>query len=473
MTERLGRWLFAPRDAAALVVFRVVFGLLVSVSAARFLAYDWVEPLFTAPGFRFSYWGFSWVPWPGARGVYALFWALIPLGLMVAAGLFYRFASVALFLAFAWLQLLDVANWLNHYYLASVLALFFALMPLHRAFSLDAWRKPGLRSEMLPGWCTVLLRFQIGTVYFFAGLAKLNADWLLNAQPLSLWLAARSDLPLVGPLFELPATAFFMSWAGFLFDTTIALWLSLKATRRWAYLAVLAFHGATWLLFPIGMFPFIMTAAALVFFEPSWPRRFLGRSSTAAARVPVHVPRFAAVAVAAGAAWALLQLGLPLRAHLYGGDVSWHEQGMRFAWRVMTREKNGSVTYHVRQQATGRVWQLSPSRYLTRLQERELSVQPDLILRLAHHIARDFEGRGLGPVEVRAEAWVSWNGRPAALLVDPSVDLAKQRDGLTAKAWIQPSPPSAPLQLVRRSPPTPSGPAERNPEIVRSYTTPH
>lgn len=449
MTERLSRWLLSPRDAAALVVFRIVFGVLIAVSAARFLAYDWVEPLFTAPGYRFSYWGFSWVPWPGAQGVYALFWALIPLGLMVAAGLFYRFASAALFVAFAWLQLLDVSNWLNHYYLASVLALFFALMPLHRAFSLDAWRRPALKSATLPGWCTVLLRFQIGVVYFFAGLAKLNSDWLLHAQPLSLWLAARSDLPVLGPLFELPATAYFMSWAGFLFDTTIVLWLSLKATRRFAYLAVLCFHAATWLLFPIGMFPFIMTAAALVFFEPSWPRRLLRRPLPDLS-VPSRAPRFATAALVAGAAWALVQVGLPLRAHLYGGDVSWHEQGMRFAWRVMTREKNGSVTFHVRQSATGRVWQLSPSRYLTRLQERELSVQPDLILQLAQHIASDFERRGLGPVEVRAEAWVSWNGRPAALLVDPSVDLARERDGLGAKPWILPSPSSAPLRLVRR-----------------------
>ena len=37
-------------------------------------------------------------------------------------------------------------------------------------------------------------------VYVFAGLAKLNADWLLDAQPLRIWLAARSDLPIVGPL---------------------------------------------------------------------------------------------------------------------------------------------------------------------------------------------------------------------------------------------------------------------------------
>jgi hypothetical protein len=154
--------------------------------------------------------------------------------------------------------------------------------------------------------------------------------------------------------------------------------------------------------------------------------------------------------MAVGCAWAALQVGLPLRAHLYGGEVSWHEQGMRFAWRVMTREKNGAVTFHVRQTSTGRAYQVSPSRYLTRLQERELAVQPDLILQLAHHIGADFARRGLGPVEVRAEAWVSWNGRDAALLIDPAIDLLCERDGLASKRWILPAPGTGPLQLVQR-----------------------
>lgn len=74
--------------------------------------------------------------------------------------------------------------------------------------------------------------------------------------------------------------------------------------------------------------------------------------------------------------------------------------------------------------------------------------QPDLILQLAHHIGRDFEARGLGPMEVRAEARISLNGRRAALLVDPSADLTRVLDGLTPASWILPHPPEAP-PLIR------------------------
>ncbi len=76
-----------------------------------------------------------------------------------------------------------------------------------------------------------------------------------------------------------------------------------------------------------------------------------------------------------------------------------------------------------------------------------MSVQPDLILQLARRIAHDFEARGQGPVEVRADARVSLNGRTAALLVDPEVDLARVVDGLAPKPWILPAPESPPLRL--------------------------
>lgn len=76
-----------------------------------------------------------------------------------------------------------------------------------------------------------------------------------------------------------------------------------------------------------------------------------------------------------------------------------------------------------------------------------MSVQPDLILQLARHIARDFEAKGHGAVEVRADARVSLNGRPAELFLDPEVDLAREEDGLAPKRWIRPAPETPPVRL--------------------------
>ncbi len=449
MTEvaaRLWRRLNAPRDVAALVAFRVGFGLLVATSAVRFLAYGWVDTLFVRPTFHFHYWGFGWVPALGAPWIHLAFGALAVAGLLVALGLWYRAAVAAVFVLFTYLQLVDVSNYLNHYYLVSLLAGLLLVIPAHAALSVDAWRRPGLRRSTLPAWCTDLLRVQVAVVYVSAGLAKVGEDWLIHAQPLGIWLSARTSLPWIGPLLQERAAAYLASWGGFLFDTTVVAFLTWRRSRALAYAAVLVFHVATALLFPIGMFPVIMILAATVFFDPSWPRRFLRRAPPASGEAPVPPSARAwprRLALAAGAAYVLVQVALPLRAHLYGGDVRWHEQGMRFSWRVMSREKNGSVTFRVKNPSTGREWELSAHGYLTALQEREMSVQPDLILQLAHRIAGDFERAGKGPVEVRVDALASLNGRPAALLVDPTVDLARESDGLRPKRWILPAPPSA------------------------------
>jgi hypothetical protein len=158
-------------------------------------------------------------------------------------------------------------------------------------------------------------------------------------------------------------------------------------------------------------------------------------------------PALFRASVAAAACYCAFQLVWPLRTHLYGGDVLWHEQGMRFSWRVMLREKNGSVTYRVTDPRTGRTQEVPPRKYLDSRQERDFSSQPDLILQLAHTIARDFEAKeGVRPV-VRVQALASLNGRPAELLVDPEVDLAQVSDGLARARWIKPAPQSSPIHL--------------------------
>ncbi len=454
-----------PVDASWLAALRVAYGLIMSVSMARFIAYGWFDRFFIEPSFHFKYWGLGWVGVLPAPLLHALFWALAALGLAIAAGLRFRLAAALFVLGFSYLQVIDVATYLNHYYLAVLLGLLLAVSPAGSVAALRApWasgadgstaRAP--RATVAAGWL-FLMRFQVGVVYVFAGFAKSHADWLLHGQPLGIWLSSRLDFPLLGPLFAHPAASIALSWAGFLFDSTIVVWLSWARTRLWAFGLLIVFHGLTAVLFPIGLFPVIMTAAALVFFPPDWPRQLLGRwrtrgpsSAPAASPRLVATPRIGARAralVGLALAYALLQVTLPLRFVFYRDDVRWHEQGMRFSWRVMVREKNGSVTFRVSTGPTGRVFEVSPKRYLTPLQEREMASQPDLVVQLARHVRNDFTRRGLGPVQVRADAWVSLNGRRARRLIDPDVDLASVDLGLAPAAWILPAPAEPPPHLV-------------------------
>jgi vitamin K-dependent gamma-carboxylase len=445
MTDRIDR-ARRPTGTSALVVFRIALGAIVSVSALRFLWFGWVDELFVRPTFHFKYWGFSWVEPLSPPAMHVLFAVIAVLGACFAAGMLFRLVAPVLFLLFSYVQLVDVTNWLNHYYLVSLLLLLSSVMPLGRASSVDALLWPKARVTSFPWWCTWLLRFQVAVVYVSAGLAKLTRDWLLHAQPLDIWLHARCDVPWLGALFDERWVAYAFSWGGFLFDTSVVAFLLWRKTRPIAYGVLVAFHVTVGLLFPIGMFPFVMMAAALVFFPPDqfW------RSAADQAVVPV-APRHALAQNAwrcLAVAYVAVQILLPLRHHVYGGNVLWHEQGMRFSWRVMAREKNGSVMYVVEAPAEKRTWFVNPSRYLTDRQERELQGQPDLIVQLAHHIQRDFHRKGHGDVRVRAEVLVSLNGRGAARLIDPAVDLGSVPDGIGKAAYVLPEPQGPPIHLA-------------------------
>ncbi len=436
-----------PVDSASLAAFRILFGAVMCFGALRLIASGWLEVMYVEPSWTFTYPGFGWVrAWP-AWGMYLHYAVLAVLALMIALGLYHRIVTALFTLGFAYTQLIDVTNYLNHNYLVVLLGVQLACLPAAGIWSLDARRDPSRARTTIPAWHVWLLRFQISIVYVFAGLAKLKADWLLHGQPLNLWLTARVDTPVIGPLFAEPWVAMVMSWAGFLFDTTIALWLSIRRTRVVAYGALVVFHATTGYLLNIGMFPFIMTTSALILFSPSWPRRLLRRPAPVIEAPPFAPPR--RIAIYAIAIHVVLQLALPLRHVLYPGGVLWNEDGMRFAWHVVVREKQGSVTFIARF-ATGKRLEVPPTKYVTPRQEREMAGQPDLILQLARRVAADLEARGYRDFTLHAETQVSLNGRAPHPMIDPEVDLRGVTD-VGARGWVLPEPEEPPPTLSPRN----------------------
>ena len=420
-------------DAASLVVLRIAVGLLLFVSAVRFVARGWVDELLLAPSVHFHYWGFAWVGEPPAWLAYSLFITLAAASLALAAGLATRTSAALALVAFAWIELIDLTYYLNHYYFLTCLLATFVLVP----------PRPEADNRV-PAWKLALVRTQVGLVYVYAGLAKLGSDWLLHAQPLDIWLARHADVPIVGRFLDEPWLAYASSWAGVGFDLLIVPALLWSRTRAWAYTILVVFHVATGLLFPIGMFPYFMIAAATILFPPEWPRRWMAAGAALDRPVAVH-PTLERSLGGVAAALLLIQLLLPWRSLLYPGSTLWHEQGSRFAYRVMLVEKAGLIEYRVIDRKSGREWRVDPADELTRLQARMLSTQPDLILQYAHHLAERFEHEMPGTsIEVRVDAFVSLHGRPARRLIDPDVDLAHEHDTLAPKSWILTGPEEPP-----------------------------
>lgn len=501
MLRSFNNYLLRPLPIYTLVWLRIAIGLLGAGDIiGNGIYYHWYKDAFS--GFTFRYFGFEWVyPLPELL-LSAYFVIGFLLGIAVAVGWRFRVTAPLFALFFTYLFLLEKAHYLNHAYLFCWLCWILALTPAWREWSLDVWRKPQAWSPVVPRWSLVIFPTLMGVVYFFGGVAKLNADWLLHASPLGDWISTRSSLPLVGPLLAKPTTAYFMAWGGFLLDTFIAFLLLHRRWRWWALGGAVFFHVTNHLIFNIGIFPYLSLVLTSLFFEPDWPRRFVdflsGRNKvitawrdgwqrfvrenrTPNARFPQYVnelkyqgntPFFGITAVGSQPMGALkpaqqpikwpvfgfllllgVHLGLPLRHHFFHSDVAWSEEGHRYSWRMMLRSKRGTgdfkvavfrlgqpsdVSQEASPEAPDSVYTVYPRRVLSPRRARKLFTHPDMILQFAHYLAEECRAKG-DSCAVYANVRVKLNNGKMYPFVDARVDLARREwEWLATKDWVLP-----------------------------------
>ena len=443
--SKISQWSYAETSIAPLVVFRIIFGLMMFVGTLRFSLKGWIHDFFIQPDHFFHYYGFEWVKPMGEFGMYTIFGLLLISSLSIALGLFYRASSILFFLLFTYVELIDVTNYLNHYYFISLVSFLMFFLPANRSFSLDIWYNCEKTLKSIPNWTVGILKFQLALVYFFSGIAKLNYDWLFNAMPMSIWLQAKTHWPILGSLFTEKWVAYSCSWAACIFDLTVAFFLLSKRYRPIAYFVLVIFHVITGLMFPIGMFPWIMILATLIFFSPNFHERiiafirlifnFKAKKSTATNFLVLNRFKRKLLSVFL-LTFVLIQLLVPFRYVLYPGDLFWTEQGYRFSWRVMLIEKAGTAFFYVTDPETGNRGEVNNCDFLTPNQEKMMATQPDLILQYAHIIKEEVESRGLKNPIINAEVYVTLNGSRSKLFIDPEVDLTTLQDDFKPKDWI-------------------------------------
>lgn len=262
----LSRQLYSFTNSLPLAIYRIAFGLLSCFSLLRFIAKGWVEDCYLQPKFHFTYHYFEWIqPLNSTTAMYALVIFSAIAALFIAIGFLYRIATVVFFLSFTYLELIEQSWYLNHYYFVSIIAFLLCFIPAHNNYSIDAILIKGVRKTKIANWGPFILKIQISIVYFLAGIAKLKSDWLLDAMPLKLWLKAKTELPIIGSLFQYEITPYLFSYGGLIYDLSIPFLLWNKKTRPYAFATIVIFHVLTAALFNIGMFPWIMIAGSLIF----------------------------------------------------------------------------------------------------------------------------------------------------------------------------------------------------------------
>lgn len=140
--------------------------------------------------FNLPYTGFGWLPllrppWIHGVGV------LLGLGAVgIGLGFRYRISAVLTFLAWGYLYAVESTRtyWMSYYYLELVVLFLMPFLPAAARFSLDASRTVRSGALLIPFWPVWLLRAQLVVTYFYAGVAKLNSDWMIDGYPVRIFL---------------------------------------------------------------------------------------------------------------------------------------------------------------------------------------------------------------------------------------------------------------------------------------------
>ena len=436
-----------PVDAAPLALFRICFGIMMFISIIRFWAYGWIEKFYIEPQFFFSFYGFEWIK-PIGVFTYFIFIICGISALFVALGFKYRLSIVAFFLSFTFIELMDKTTYLNHYYFISLLSFLMIFLPAAVYYSIDAYRKSIRTYKYIPRWTIDSVKLLLAIVYFYAGLAKLQPDWLLDAMPLKIWLPARYDLPFLGNLLQETWVHYGFSWGGAIYDLTIPFLLLNRKTRGFAFIMVVFFHVLTRVLFPIGMFPYIMIVSALIFFDASIHNTILNWLSNL---MKFNKSRFVSedILTYKNTKWIklrngiliaffVLQILIPFRFLMYPGHLFWTEQGYRFSWRVMLMEKAGYANFKILDSKSGKRFYVDNLDFLTVQQEKMMSTQPDMILQYAHFLGEHFTSQGHQNLEIYVESYVALNGKKSKPFIDPERNLLEIKESFRHKEWILP-----------------------------------
>ena len=442
----LSTYLNTHTKTASLAVFRLLFGIMMCLSMVRFWSKGWIETLYIQPKFHFSYYGFEWIQ-PLGNYTYILFMICGLASVFIAIGYKYRVAIIVFFLSFTYIELMDKTTYLNHYYFISILSFLLIFLPAHRTFSVDAFLQK--RSyEFVPRWTVDAIKLLLSIVYIHAGLAKLNSEWLFRAMPLKIWLPSKYDFPLIGStLMQQDWFYFAMSWSGAVYDLTIPFLLYFKKTRYIAFLLVVFFHVLTGYMFAIGMFPYIMIVAALIFFDANFHikminfiKKYILRSTS---EVKTHYKfefseRKKKICAVILIPFFVLQFLLPWRYLLYPDELFWTEEGYKYSWRVLLTEKTGYASFKIVDAKTKKYFYVNNTDFLTPFQEKEMSCRPNYILEYAHYLGDHFKSQGHQNIQVYVESFVALNGRMSTTFINPKIDLYQQNESFKHNDWIVP-----------------------------------
>ncbi|XP_068202139.1 vitamin K-dependent gamma-carboxylase [Palaemon carinicauda] len=284
--KSLTRLLHRPCDPASLAATRILFGIMMFLDLPQERGMGVADKLWGDPNLcHFPL--FNWMTPLPLRWMLILYGVMIICTLLMILGCKWRLSCGVFVTCYWYLFLLDKGTWNNHSYLYGLISTMMLFSDPHRCWSIDSISTPTLRNSHVPLWSYMLLRFQVFLLYFYAGVKKLDPDWLygFSMQHLSEhWVFHPFRLILSNDSIDY----YIIHLGGFTLDFTIGFLLFLDQTRKAALFFGIAFHLMNSQIFSIGMFPWVCMVTMPIFCHMSWPRTLISPVTSVFSAVYCH-----------------------------------------------------------------------------------------------------------------------------------------------------------------------------------------
>lgn len=431
----INKFLFKHIDNSALIVFRIIFGLLCFLESVGAIFTGWIKNTLIEPKFTFNFIGFDFLqPLPG-DWMYVYYLIMGGFGLLIMVGYKYRLSMIAFTILWTATYLMQKSSYNNHYYLLCLLSGIMIFLPANTYASIDAKKKPSIKQFSMPSWCKWIFVIQLFILYTYASIAKIYPDWLDLSVPTQL-LKNKANYPIIGDALQNQYLPFIVAYGGILYDGLIIPLLLFKPTRKLAFWSSIIFHLFNSIVFQVGIFPYLALAFSLFFFTPKTVRNIFLKKKPFYQDNTVKVPSYKPILIGFASLYFVIQIILPLRHNFIKDNVLWTEEGHRLSWRMMLRSKSGYATYKVVDKNTNKKAIILLDDYLTKKQQRLVTTRPDVIWQFAQHLKQDYKSRG-HDIAVYVDTKVSVNGKPYQTLINPEIDLANVKwDYFKHSDWI-------------------------------------
>ena len=315
-----------------------------------------------------------------------------------------------------------------------------------------------LVTNLLFRWCLWVIKAELWVVYTYAGVAKMNLDWL-RSEPLRHWLIKRRNYPLIGWLFQYEPVVYWFSWsgkkieknhfrrsnllhAGMIYDTIIGTLLVIPQTFYIGLASTMFFHLMNKYIFNIGIFPWLMIASTSLFFEPYWPRRFIHNLKESHKR---HPSKFTDYPTSSWSKTKIRKLKFkeklmlficfcflaqqiltPVRHYMYPGNVFWNEHGHRYSWRMKLRDKQCDGELYTYIPKNQEWFEFPLESILTPRQYQKFTSRPEFIAQSVKLANDRIYSKLNSTAEMYVYAACRVNYREAAMLTNPRINLAER-----------------------------------------------